>query len=179
MTGAASASPRLTQELTGRLREIRRERKISARELAARCARLGMPGLTRSAISKIESGVRARVTIEEFAILAVALDVDPGGLLSGRHQAVSAAMAASRPEERYRNALLWIRTIAGLHYFGDAFDPEHMRTLANLAADALDGKDVPDFDERMAEGKRRAQEMAEGLGFELVSGDEDLEKGMP
>ena len=41
------------------------------------------------------------------------------------------------PEQRYRNALLWIRTIAGMHYFGDAFNPEHMRALANLAADAL------------------------------------------
>lgn len=76
------------------------------------------------------------------------------------------------PEERYRNALLWIRTIAGMHYFGDAFDPEHMRALSNLAADALAGKDAPDFEERMAEGKRRAREMADALGFELIGGEE-------
>jgi hypothetical protein len=36
-------------------------------------------------------------------------------------------------EYRYANALKWIRTVAGLHYFGGAFDPEHMRALANLA----------------------------------------------
>ena len=76
------------------------------------------------------------------------------------------------PEQRYRNALLWIRTIAGMHYFGGAFNPEHMRTLANLAADALAGKDVPDFEERMAESKRRAREMADGLGIDLIGDDE-------
>jgi hypothetical protein len=76
------------------------------------------------------------------------------------------------PEGRYRNALLWIRTIAGMHNFGDAFNPEHMRTLANLAGDALAGKDIPDFDERMAEAKVRAQEMADALGIELT-GDDD------
>lgn len=76
------------------------------------------------------------------------------------------------PEQRYRNALLWIRTIAGMHYFGDAFNPEHMRALANLAANSLDGKDAPDFEERMAEAKRRAREMADALGIELI-GEED------
>lgn len=81
------------------------------------------------------------------------------------------------PEQRYRNALLWIRTIAGMHYFGGAFDPEHMRGLANLAADALDGKDVPDFEDRMADAKAYAREMAEALGFELVSGDEEPGRG--
>jgi hypothetical protein len=76
------------------------------------------------------------------------------------------------PEYRYRNALLWIRTIAGLHYFGDAFNPEHMRALANIAADALDGKDVPDFGARMAVSRVRAGEMADALGFELTGADE-------
>ena len=75
------------------------------------------------------------------------------------------------PEDRYRNALLWIRTIAGMHYFGDAFNPEHMRALANLAADALDlrGKDIPDFEERMADAKRRAREMADAPGYSVVT----------
>lgn len=75
-------------------------------------------------------------------------------------------------EYRYRNALLWIRTIAGLHYFGGAFNPEHMRALANLAALTLDGKDLPDFGVRMAEGKQRAREMADALGIELLGEDE-------
>ena len=52
----------------------------------------------------------------------------------------AATIAAARSEYRCRNALLWIRTIAGMHYFGGAFDPEHMRSIANLAADALGAK---------------------------------------
>lgn len=84
------------------------------------------------------------------------------------------------PEERYRNALLWIRMIAGLHYFGDAFDPEHMRDLANLAANALDlgpqSRDISDFETRMAAAKQRAREMAAALGFELAD-DKDDEAG--
>jgi hypothetical protein len=78
-----------------------------------------------------------------------------------------------KSEQRYRNALLWIRTVAGLHYFGGAFNPEHMRTLANLAANALDGRDLPDFEERMADARREASEMADALGFELVDDDGD------
>ena len=36
-----------------------------------------------------------------------------------------------------------IRVIAVLHYIGAAFEPEHMRTLANIAADALDDRPIP------------------------------------
>lgn len=79
----------------------------------------------------------------------------------------------TQPAYRERNALKWISLIAGLHYFGDAFNPEHMRTLANVAADALAGqRDLPDFEESQAEGKRWAREMADGLGFSLI-GDDD------
>jgi len=78
------------------------------------------------------------------------------------------------PEQRYENALKWIFTIAGMHYFGDAFNPEHMRDLANLAANALDldGKDLPDFEDRMAASRQRAREMADALGIELASEEE-------
>jgi hypothetical protein len=70
---------------------------------------------------------------------------------------------------RMENALLWIRHLAGLHYLGDAFEPEHMRTLANIAADALgppppDGEDVPralpDFMEVQAEARVEAQRLS-------------------
>lgn len=42
-----------------------------------------------------------------------------------------------------RNALEHIRLAASIHYLGQAFDPEHMRGVANLAARALEGEDVP------------------------------------
>ena len=55
-----------------------------------------------------------------------------------------------------RNAFMWIHYITSMHYIGQAFDPDHMRALANLAADALAGKDLPSF----AEATERAQERA-------------------
>ena len=88
-------------------------------------------------------------------------------------------MSAGRGEQQYENALQWIRTVAGLHYFGGAFDPEHMRHIANIASRALAGEELPDFGERMAEGRRRAQEMADALGIELAGEDEDERRPDP
>lgn len=67
-------------------------------------------------------------------------------------------------EERYKNALMWIRVIAGLHYVGGAFDPEHMRTIANMAVDALEGKDLPDCEKSLAESREHAEKMAAEIG---------------
>ena len=55
-----------------------------------------------------------------------------------------------------RNAFMWVHYIASMHYIGQAFEPDHMRALANLAADALARKDLPSF----AEATERAQERA-------------------
>lgn len=80
-------------------------------------------------------------------------------------------------EQRYRNALIWIRHVAGLHYFGGAFDPEHMRDLANMAAAALQGKDFPDYGEAMARGREKAAEWAAlfaTLADELPAEADDL-----
>jgi hypothetical protein len=82
----------------------------------------------------------------------------------------------SPPEYRYENALKWIHLVAGLHYFGGAFDPEHMRTLANVAADALAGsKELPDFDDSQERSRRKASEWAEALGLSLVDEDDEAE----
>lgn len=48
---------------------------------------------------------------------------------------------SDRKRRNMINALQRIRFIAAMHYMGGAFDPEHMRDLANIAADALAGKD--------------------------------------
>lgn len=61
---------------------------------------------------------------------------------------------------RLRSALKWVRMNAGLHYMGGAFDPEHMRSLAELATNALNGDPVDDFDEAMERGKAKAAEWA-------------------
>lgn len=82
-------------------------------------------------------------------------------------------------EYRLENALKWIRTITWMHYFGGAFDPEHMRTLANIAADALAGeRDLPDFDAAAKKSKKKARKWAARFGSDLVApdkpDDEDL-----
>lgn len=82
-------------------------------------------------------------------------------------------MSGSDAEYRYRNALLWIRTLAGMHYLGGAFGPEHMRDLANVAANALAGADLPDFTERMSAALQEGRELAAKLGFDLARGDEE------
>lgn len=80
-------------------------------------------------------------------------------------EAVLAAMAEA---ERYRGALLWIRLIAFGHYSGGAFDPEHMRDIANLAANVLNGKELPDFEESAAKARKKAAKWAERFGQEMA-----------
>lgn len=66
---------------------------------------------------------------------------------------------------RLENFLAWIRFQAGLHYMGGAFDPEHMRALANLAADALDGTkpDEPNYREVMEQAREHGEELHAAL----------------
>jgi hypothetical protein len=81
-------------------------------------------------------------------------------------------------EYRYENALKWVRTIAGMHYFGQAFEPEHMRGIANIAANALAGKKIKDHDEAMATARAHALELAESLGLDLAGdGDDEDDDG--
>lgn len=53
--------------------------------------------------------------------------------------------------KQLENTLKWIRFNAGLHYIGQAFDPEHMRFLANMAAEGIYGDKLPDFDLAVAD----------------------------
>lgn len=78
-------------------------------------------------------------------------------------------------EYRYENTLKWIRLLTGMHYFGGAFDPEHMRVLANIVADSLAGKDLPDFDDTQARAASRARIMADRIGKMLYPGDPEDE----
>lgn len=76
---------------------------------------------------------------------------------------------------RYENALKWIRTLAGLHYFGAAFDPEHMRGIANMAADALSGVDRDDHDTAMEEAREHGRQLADQLAENFAGPGEDEE----
>lgn len=46
--------------------------------------------------------------------------------------------------ERLREALENVRKVATLHFLGAAFDPEHMRSIANYCAGVLNGESIPD-----------------------------------
>lgn len=62
-------------------------------------------------------------------------------------------------EAYYVSVLQWIHQTATMHWLGDAFDPEHMRNLANLAAAAIRGEPIADHEEAMAQARERAEEM--------------------
>nr|WP_269821868.1 helix-turn-helix domain-containing protein [Nocardia asteroides] len=72
------ARPIATHNVAYRVRRLRTQRGWSAQKLADHCRGV----LTRSTIAKIESGVRQAVTVEELAVLAVALGVDETALLA-------------------------------------------------------------------------------------------------
>jgi hypothetical protein len=95
-----------------------------------------------------------------------------------RERVASEIEACVAAEYRYRNTLLWIRTIAGMHYFGGAFDPEHMRSITNMAANALGGKDLPDCEERARAAMARAREMVGKWAamFDDPPGDDEEEE---
>lgn len=63
---------------TGRcVRRWRTTRKLSGQKLADRCAELGLPGLTRAVITKLENGRKESVSTAELIVLAKALGVPP------------------------------------------------------------------------------------------------------
>lgn len=70
-----------------RLRDLRKLKRLSVEDLAARCKEVGSPELTTAAIYAIENGrkkdgARTRhVTVDELLALASALEVTPLGLL--------------------------------------------------------------------------------------------------
>jgi transcriptional regulator with XRE-family HTH domain len=77
----ADAPSQLTSEVAGRVRDLRRRQRLSARALSERCIAGGAQALTRSTIAKIESGVRRFITLDEVAAFAQALGVAPHELL--------------------------------------------------------------------------------------------------
>src|SRR5690606_15614422 len=73
---------RLCRSVAGEVRRYRRERGLSAQQLADRCADLGMPGLGRMTIANLENGRRHSIALAEVLIRAAALDVAPAARAS-------------------------------------------------------------------------------------------------
>lgn len=61
-------------------------------------------------------------------------------------------------EERLKNGLRWIGHLAGTHYLGGAFDPEHMKAIADLCEEVIGGRVFEDFDTAAADALRRGRE---------------------
>ena len=55
--------------------------RLSAQQVADRCADLGMPGLTRQVLARLEHGRRESVSTAELAVIAAALETAPVLLL--------------------------------------------------------------------------------------------------
>ena len=70
----------VTGTVVAQLRRLRRRRDLTAAGLAARCADLGSPELSEHVIRNIEVG-RRTISVEQLAVLALALDVSPSHLL--------------------------------------------------------------------------------------------------
>ena len=64
-----------------RVRELRKARGWSAQKLADRIAEHGYEGLDRNVIANLENGRRLTVSVEEWLVLSLALDVAPIHLL--------------------------------------------------------------------------------------------------
>jgi transcriptional regulator with XRE-family HTH domain len=75
-----------------RVAYFRDRSRISAQELAERCAALGFPSISRVVIAKLETGRREAVSTAELKVLAAALAVPPVMLLFplGQAEAVEA-----------------------------------------------------------------------------------------
>ncbi|MDN3057426.1 helix-turn-helix transcriptional regulator [Streptomyces sp. SRF1] len=63
------------------MRRHRRDRGMSAQQLADRCAELGLDSLPRTVISNLENGRRGNITVAEVLVLAEALGVPAAALI--------------------------------------------------------------------------------------------------
>jgi transcriptional regulator with XRE-family HTH domain len=93
---AEQAAPRPSDVVSARVERARRNQGITVQQLAARCAELGVPELSRDVITNIEQR-RRRVTIDEVWVLAAALNIPPNLLMLplGDEQRVQLAPAVT------------------------------------------------------------------------------------
>jgi len=69
-------------QVARRVAQLRRDRGLSAAQLADRTMAAGAPGLNRSVLANIETGRRNFVTVDEVAVLARVLETHVLDLLS-------------------------------------------------------------------------------------------------
>lgn len=139
----------MTRTVAEEIRRYRLARRLSAQQLADRCADLGMP-IRRSVLANLENGRRDAITIAELLVLARALDVSPLLLVFpvGRREEVEALPERALPTW---DAALW--------FFGEARLKD---TPTGLDVEWADADDVVPLWERherlIAEWKSRPWE---------------------
>ena len=96
----------LAQAIAGEVRRHRLARKMSAQQLADRCAALGME-IPRSVLANLENGRRPTVSVAELLILAAALEVPPVTLIAPLGQAPETQILPNRELTTW-DAVLWM-----------------------------------------------------------------------
>jgi transcriptional regulator with XRE-family HTH domain len=104
----------VTAGIGERVAHYRDQAKITAQQLAERCAALGMPTLSRVVITKLENGRRESISTAELQVLAAALGVPAIVLLSGLSTVEAVEVLPGASVEPY-DAIRW--------FTGDASEP--------------------------------------------------------
>jgi transcriptional regulator with XRE-family HTH domain len=107
------AGIRASDLIAGQLKQLRARRKLTVKDLAARCQDLGGTELTANVLTNIE--VRRRdVSADELLLLALALDVAPIHLLTPPPDATTGLAVTPDVVADPEAAALWIRGDAAL-----------------------------------------------------------------
>jgi transcriptional regulator with XRE-family HTH domain len=109
---------RITRSIAGEIRQRRKARGMSAEDLAAACADLGMP-IPRSTLADLENGRRASISVAEWLAIAAALDVPPVMLLCPVGTAETAEVLPGAEAPAFR-AAQWVAGEAPLRHPGRA-----------------------------------------------------------
>jgi transcriptional regulator with XRE-family HTH domain len=167
MSTQARWAARITRAVAGEIRQRRKARGMSAEDLAAACADLGMP-IPRSTLADLENGRRASISVAEWLALAAALDVPPVMLLCPVGTAETAEVLPGAEAPAFR-AAQWVAGEAPLRDPGRADVLTDWRPAAGPGAPLLAYRlnDAAARDQLTAAGRaRRYQDLAAGAATE-------------
>jgi transcriptional regulator with XRE-family HTH domain len=108
-----TAGIRASDLIAAQLKQLRARRKLTVKDLAARCHELGATDLTANVLTNIE--VRRRdVAVDELLVLALALDVAPTHLLTPPQGSTTCLAVTPEVVAEPETAALWLRGDAPL-----------------------------------------------------------------
>jgi transcriptional regulator with XRE-family HTH domain len=118
---------RQTARIGSAVADFRTDLKITAQQLADRCAKLGMPSLSRAVITKLENGRREAVSTAELQVLAMALNVPAVLLLFPLGRVETVEVVPGRKVDPY-GAIEW--------FIGNSEDPADPNAVPQLGQDS-------------------------------------------